>query len=101
MFENEILYWERRLYASVFLGQINGDEWYQTKVPAILARYRQLGSVSKRWKFFSEYYDAQYALNLGQYSRAIRSAKQALALRPEHRGAAGVLRAAEEAKEKN
>lgn len=96
-FKDEVLYWERRLKASVLWGEVRGGDWYRDQVPLIFVKYRQLSSYSRRWRFAGEYLDAEYALKLGQHSRAVRSAKHALELRPSHRRSKEILEAAEDA----
>ena len=94
---NEPDFWRKKLYISVFYGQINGESWYREQIPTIFIHYKRFNCSSKRCLFENDYYEAKYAFELKQYSRAIRSANHALKYRPGHKGTLDILHAAQKA----
>lgn len=88
-------YWRQRLYHSVFYGKHRSPEWYHAAIPQIFWRHRQVSNSDKIWRFDDAYCGAFYALEMKQFSRAIRDANTALSIKPRHKGAQNILKEAE------
>lgn len=92
----EKAYWRRRMFALAYYGHERGDEWYRREVTNSIEHFKKLSGTSKAEIFDIELCEAQYALEIKQFSRAIRSATNALELRPGNKQAVLILDAAKE-----
>ncbi len=92
----EKAYWRRRMFASAYYGHERGDAWYRREVTNSIEHFKKLSGTRKSEVFDIALCEAQYALELEQFSRAIRSAGNALEIRPGNKQALLILDAAKE-----
>ena len=87
-------YWRMRLYDAVWYGKVLGDAEYRDHVSTLLLKFRAFASQSSTWQFDLALCESKFALEIGQIPRAIRAARRALSIKPGHREAERILKAA-------